>query len=77
MAVTKMFVTRYEMRPVGREGRWPHLTAHKTHAVAAVEQPDQEIEVEVWAREEFESGYWTFRLEGSELIFATVVEDLA
>lgn len=65
------------MRPVGNEGRWPHLTTHKTHAVAAVEQPDQEIEVEVWAREGFESGDWTFRLEGSELMFATVAEDLA
>lgn len=72
-----MFVTRYEMRPVGNGGRWPHLTTHKTHAVAAVEQPDQEIEVVVWAREGFESGDWAFRLEGSELMFATVVEDLA
>lgn len=64
------------MRPVKNGGRWPYLTTHKTNAVAAVEQPDQEIEVEVRAREGFEDGDWAFRLEGSELMFATVAEDL-
>ncbi len=76
MAVTTMAVARYEMRPIGYGGRWPHLTTHKTHAIAAVEQPDQEIKVEVRAREGFESGEWTFRLDGSGVMFATVAEDL-
>ena len=76
MAVTTMFVMRYDMRPVGNGGKWPRLTAYKTHAVAAVEQPDQELDVEVMMRAGFESGDWAFRLEGSGLMFATVAEDL-
>ncbi|KAK4694388.1 hypothetical protein P7C71_g3193, partial [Lecanoromycetidae sp. Uapishka_2] len=76
MAVATMFVMRYEMRPVKNGSRWPSLTAYNTNAVAAVEQPDQEVEVEVRAREGFEEDDWAFRLEGSELMFATVAEDL-
>ena len=53
------------------------MTAHKTHTVAAVEQPDQKNEVGVRVREVFESSDWVFRLEGLELMFATVAEDLA
>ncbi|KAL2045337.1 hypothetical protein N7G274_002420 [Stereocaulon virgatum] len=77
MAVTIMFVMRYELRPLEQGGRWPHITAHKTHAVAAVEQPDQEIELEVTGREGFENSDWMFRLEGSEPMLTTVAEDLA
>ena len=74
MAVTTMFVMRYEMWPAA-ERRWPHLTGYKSNAIAAVEQPDQRIEVEVRPRQGFESGEWSFRMEGSELLFATVAED--
>lgn len=74
MATVVMFLMRYEVVPV--EGRWPQMTADKTHAVAAVEQPDYEIEVEVMARREFEEGEWTFRMDNSDVVFATVAEDL-
>lgn len=77
MAVTTMFVMRYEMRPVRNGGRWPQVTGFKTNAVAAVEQPDQKMEVEIKARKGFEGGDWAFRMEGSELMFVTVAEDLA
>ena len=74
MAITVMFLMRYEMMPV--DGRWPQMTAENTNAVAAVEQPDYEIEVEVKARKGFEEGEWLFRLDNSDTVFATAVEDL-
>ncbi|MCJ1391523.1 hypothetical protein MMC18_004387 [Xylographa bjoerkii] len=73
MAMAVMFLMRYEMTPV--EGRWPHMTADKTHAVATVEMPDHEIEVEVKVRQGFEEGKWAFRLDNSEVVFATAAED--
>lgn len=74
MATVVMFLMRYDMAPV--KGRWPQMTADKTHAVAAVEQPDYEIEVEVTARKGSEEGEWTFRMDNSDVVFATVAEDL-
>lgn len=78
MAVATMFAMRYDMRSEETYGaKWPCLTAEKTNAVAAVEQPDQEIEVQVRPREGFEDDEWRIRMEGSEVMFATVAEDLA
>ncbi len=74
MAITVMFVMRFDMAPV--KGPWPQMTAQKTHAVAAVESPDYEIEVDVKARRDFEEGEWAFRLDNSDVVFATAVEDL-
>lgn len=74
MATVVMFLMRYDMAPV--KGRWPQMTADKTHAVAAVEQPDYEIEVEVTARKGSEEGEWTLRMDNSDVVFATVAEDL-
>lgn len=74
MATVVMFLMRYDMVPL--EGRWPQMTADKTHAVAAVEQPDYEIEAEVKARRGFEEGEWAFRLDNSDVVFATAAEDL-
>ena len=54
MATVVMFLMRYEMVPL--EGRWPQMTADNTRAVAAVEQPDHEIEAEVKVRSGFEEG---------------------
>ena len=75
MAVTTMFIMRYDLQPIGNRGVWPRMTAHKTHAVAAVEQMDQMLEVEVREREGSE-GKWAFAMEGSEAMFKTVAEDL-
>ena len=52
------------------------MTADNTHAVAAVEQPDHEIEAEVKVRNGFEEGEWAFRLDNSDVVFATAAEDL-
>ncbi|MCJ1244535.1 hypothetical protein MMC30_001733 [Trapelia coarctata] len=54
----------------------PQMTAEKAHVVAAVEQPDYEIEVKVKARKGFEEGEWSFRLDDSDVVFATAAEDL-
>ena len=75
MAVTTMFIMRYDLQPIGKREVWPRITAHKTHAVAAVEQMDQMLEVEVSPREGSE-GNWKFAMEGSEAMFKTVAEDL-
>lgn len=74
MAVTIMFVMRYDVVPADG-GRWPKMTGEKTHAISAVEQPDSEVEVEVWGRREFEEGEWAFRLDNSDVVFATAAED--
>lgn len=74
MATVVMFLMRYDVVPV--EGHWPQMTAANTNAVAAVEQPDYEIEVEVTARRGFEEGAWAFRMDNSDAVFATVAEDL-
>ena len=74
MAITVMFVMRYDIVPV--EGHWPQMTADNTHAVAAVEQSDYEIEVNVTARPGFEEGAWDFRLDNSDTVYVTAAEDL-
>lgn len=76
MAVVTMFAMRYDMCPKENGGIWPRLTANKTNAVAAVEQSDQEIEVDVKVREGFDDDDWVFKLEGSDVMFATAAEDL-
>ena len=74
MAMTMMCLMRYDIVPV--EGGWPRLTAEKTHMVAAVEQPDFEVEVEVRRRSSWEEAQWAFRLDGSSTVLATVAEDV-
>ena len=52
------------------------MTTENTHTVAAVEQPDYEIEAEVKVRSGFEDGEWAFRLDNSDVVFASAAEDL-
>ena len=67
--VVTMFVTIYDMLPVTDSVSLLRLTACKTHAVAAVDRPDREVEIKVRAREVFENGERKFKIE------RTVAED--
>ena len=73
MAVTIMFLMRYEVVPV--DGQWPKMTGDKTGAVSAVEQPDHEVEVDVRTRKGFEEGEWAFRMDSSNMVFSMAAED--
>ena len=73
LAVTAMFVMRYDMVPSG--GEWTLPTVHNTNVAAVVMEPDTDIDVLVSKRAGFEDNRWAFGLRTSDNIFAMVAED--
>lgn len=67
-----------DMKPVGAEGgEWKYPTSKNTNVAAVVMQPDEDIDVEIKTREDFEEFQikWTITLDGTGKIFALVTEN--
>jgi len=77
LALVVMMAMRYDLRPTTALENWTRPESHKSSIAAVVREPDTDIDVEVTLRKGFEHGNWAFRLEDSELIFATIAEDQA
>lgn len=78
LAVVAMFVARFDMTPVGAAGgEWKYPTSKNTNVAAVVMQPDEDIEVEIKTREDFENSQieWAITLDGTGKTFALVTED--
>jgi cytochrome P450 len=75
LAVVAVFIARLDMEPVG--GEWKHPTTLNTNVASVVMEPDNDIEVEIKAREGFEGVKWEIGLRSSEKVFALVTEDSA
>jgi cytochrome P450 len=73
LAVVALFISRFEMKPV--EGGWKLPTTGKTNAAAVIMGPDNDIEVEITARDGFGNVKWAVNLEKSDSVFAMVTED--
>ncbi|CRG92635.1 25-hydroxycholesterol 7-alpha-hydroxylase [Talaromyces islandicus] len=73
LAVVAIFIARLDMTPV--EGEWKFPTTANTNVAAVVMEPDNDIEVEIKARQGFEDTNWVINLNKSDKIFAMVTED--
>jgi hypothetical protein len=72
LTVVAVFVARFNMEP--GEGSWRLPTTANTNVAAVVMQPDDDIQIEIKARQGFEDVKWVRGL-GAEEIFAVVTED--
>lgn len=73
LAVVAVFISRMDMTPVG--GEWKFPTTANTNVAAVVMEPDDDVEVEIKARQGFEDVKWVINLDKSDKIFAMVTED--
>lgn len=73
LAVTAMFVLRYDMAPVA--GSWSMPSTNNSNMAGAVMEPDSDIEVAVSQREGFEEGRFACGLKDSDVILAVTAED--
>ncbi|KAL8933917.1 MAG: hypothetical protein Q9216_006158 [Gyalolechia sp. 2 TL-2023] len=73
LAMAAMMIMRYELLPVS--GEWTTPRTEKTNIVAGIMEPDNDIEVEVTARQGFEDGEWEFKFADSDMVLAVVADD--
>ena len=73
LAVTAMFVPRYDMVPVA--GAWSMPSTESSNMAGFIMEPDMDIEVEVSVRKGFEEGRFACTLKGSDVILAVTAED--
>ncbi|RYO86605.1 hypothetical protein DL764_008995 [Monosporascus ibericus] len=73
LAVVAVFIARLDMKPA--KGDWKLPTTANTNVAAIVMEPDDDIHVEIKARQGFEDVRWAINLHKSEKIFAMVTED--
>ncbi|RYP77947.1 hypothetical protein DL771_000806 [Monosporascus sp. 5C6A] len=73
LAVVAVFIARLDMKPA--KGDWKFPTTANTNVAAVVMEPDDDIQVEIKARQGFEDVKWVISLNKSEKIFAMVTED--
>ncbi|RYP40971.1 hypothetical protein DL767_001287 [Monosporascus sp. MG133] len=73
LAVVAVFIARLDMKPA--KGEWNLPTTANTNVAAVVMEPDDDIHVEIKARQGFEDVKWAISLNKSEKIFAMVTED--
>jgi len=73
LAVVAVFIARFEMKPL--KGDWKLPTTENTNVASVVMEPDDDIEVEITTRQDFEDVKWEITLDKSEKIFAMVAED--
>ena len=74
LALTAMFVLRFEMAP-SAGGAWAMPTMDNSNMAVIIVQPDKDFEVEVSRRKGFETGRFTCGLKGEDAILAVTVED--
>lgn len=73
LAVTAMFVLRYDMAPVARSWSMPSTT--NSNMAGAMMEPDSDIEVAVSQRRGFEEGRFTCGLKDSDVVLDVTAED--
>jgi len=74
LAVVALFISRYEMRPVGGGDRVLPTTAN-SNAATQVAQPDFEMDMEVRNRAGFENYTWNVKLRKSTKAVAVLAGD--
>lgn len=74
LSFVSLFFMRFDMIPVARKWSLPKTT--KTNILSFVMEPNEDIEVEISARDGFETGDWVFGVGNSNTILALVEEDL-
>ena len=73
VSIVAMFVLRYDLEPMS--GKWLEPTTTINNLVAAVLPPDQDIKVNVVARDESSHGSWKFvSIESKSRLALSVVE---
>ena len=73
LAVTAMFVLRYDMLPAA--GTWSMPSTNNSNMAGFLMEPDTDIEVEVSLREGFEEGRFACGLKDSDMVLALTAED--
>lgn len=73
LAVTSVFVLRYDLAPIA--GSWSMPSSINSNISASLMEPDTEIEVEVSLRKGFEEGRFVCGLKDSDVILAVTAED--
>ncbi len=73
LAVTAMFVLRYDMAPVA--GPWSMPSTNNSNMAGAIMEPDSDIEVAVSRRKDFEEGRFACGLKDSDVVLAVTAED--
>jgi len=73
LAVTAMFVLRYDMVPAA--GTWSMPSTNNSSMASFLMEPDTDIEIEVSLRSGFEEGRFACGLEDSDVILAVTAED--
>lgn len=73
LALTAMFVLRYDMVPVA--GTWSIPSTQNSGIANSVMEPDTDVEVEVSLRKGFEEGRFACGLKDSDVILAVTEED--
>lgn len=73
LAVTSMFVLRFDIKPSA--GEWLMPETHNTNTAAVIMEPDTGVEVTISKRQGNIKDRWTFSLKNSEKIVAMAIED--
>ena len=73
LALTSMFLLRYDVKPTA--GDWIMPTTYNTNTAAVIMEPDTDIEVELIERPHSQGDAWEFSLKASDRIFAMTAED--
>lgn len=73
IAVTAMFVLRYDMVPAA--GAWSMPSTDSSNMAGFLMEPDTDIDVTVSPREGFEEGHFACGLEDSDVVLAVAAED--
>jgi len=60
LAYAAMLVLRFDIRPTGKDGRWPRPTTKNSTQMEALEQPDHDVDVLLTQRKEAAGKEWRF-----------------
>ena len=73
LAMTSMFILRYDLRPA--KGGWRAPSVNNTNTAAVITEPDTDVEVEVVKRQHGLEASWEVWLSESKNIVAKAAED--
>lgn len=75
LVLVSMFVMRFEMKPT--KGGWKQPKTDNTRVATVIMEPDEDIEVDIYAREGLEGVKWVFGLKDSTSFLAMAAEHLS
>lgn len=76
LAWASILAMRFDLKPASGSDYWAAPTTQKSNLANVIMRPDQDVQVQLAAREGYQEGNWNVKVPGEEFLVNVTVEDI-